>query len=491
MGTAPGALLAEQFADDFADGVLNPCWTSEGAYGSRTETNGQLVLAKTVNGVGGVGVALDPGVHPVVGDFDVRVDYQLNSFPQPISGARYAGLQATRGSDGFAVATIERHSDSSVVEYKAWTTNSANYASTGDTTGTFRIARSGAVLRMFYWKGDWVQLGSANITDANLYVRLYASTGSGDTGLLNVAFDNVRLVDQYRQGMNRALSLDGSGAFVLVPDSPELRLASTSLTVEAWIRLDKYNTSYNSTLAMKSATTNGGWRIVVQGDGTLGYSLGGGSPFTPRLFSTHRVTTGAWHHVAAVYDSPAQSLKLYIDGTLDGETNAFPAVQFDSDALRIGINNDETAGDWAGLIDEVRIWQKALDETNLVQVMRTRLTGGETGLITCLNFDDGTAADLSGYHNNGAFRGNATTIAEDPLMLDINLILDYLPVEIVEVGFPSGFPLTCYQVEYANSMLTTNWTDLGSACYGNSFRQTLYEEFAGLTQRFYRVTATY
>ncbi len=69
------------------------------------------------------------------------------------------------------------------------------------------------------------------------------------------------------------------------------------------------------------------------------------------------LTAGAWTHVAATYDKAA--LKLYVNGAQVASTPATATLFNSAGVLRIGGNN--IWGEWfSGLIDEVRIYERAL-----------------------------------------------------------------------------------------------------------------------------------
>jgi hypothetical protein len=71
------------------------------------------------------------------------------------------------------------------------------------------------------------------------------------------------------------------------------------------------------------------------------------------------VLDGQWHHLAGVYTGG--KVLLYIDGRLDAETEA-GAVNTTTDPVYIGSRvNSTSTRNWIGNIDEVRIYDRALD----------------------------------------------------------------------------------------------------------------------------------
>jgi len=63
-----------------------------------------------------------------------------------------------------------------------------------------------------------------------------------------------------------------------------------------------------------------------------------------------------------------------------------------------------------GLIDELRIWNYAVDEGEINGRMHQVLDGNEQGLIAYWNFDDSSANDVTGNGNDGVFMNDARIV---------------------------------------------------------------------------------
>ena len=69
-----------------------------------------------------------------------------------------------------------------------------------------------------------------------------------------------------------------------------------------------------------------------------------------------------WTHLAATYDGA--TLRLYVDGSLAGSVAATGAIATSAGALRIG-GNTLWGEYFQGLIDEVRVYNRALSQAEL------------------------------------------------------------------------------------------------------------------------------
>jgi hypothetical protein len=69
---------------------------------------------------------------------------------------------------------------------------------------------------------------------------------------------------------------------------------------------------------------------------------------------------GNWHHVVGVADSSNLILKLYVDGNLVATSSYGGSTQIGNSELNIGRNPGATFQVFNGVIDEVRIYNRAL-----------------------------------------------------------------------------------------------------------------------------------
>jgi hypothetical protein len=150
-----------------------------------------------------------------------------------------------------------------------------------------------------------------------------------------------------------ALSFNGSSSWVTVADASDLDFSS-ALTLEAWVR----------------PSVLSGWRTVLfkERPGGIVYSLyanqSAGRPVGQVWLGSELNAVGpaalglnAWSHVASTYDG--STLRLYVNGALVSSTAVSGTLAASSGVLRIGGNG--VWGEWfAGLIDEVRVYNRAL-----------------------------------------------------------------------------------------------------------------------------------
>ena len=77
-----------------------------------------------------------------------------------------------------------------------------------------------------------------------------------------------------------------------------------------------------------------------------------------------------WHHLAATYDRT--NLRIYLDGVQVGTRALTGSIGVSANPLRIG-GNAIWGENFAGLIDDVRVFNRALTPAELTTIMNTAL----------------------------------------------------------------------------------------------------------------------
>jgi hypothetical protein len=180
-------------------------------------------------------------------------------------------------------------------------------------------------------------------------------SGTGNTGAISGA--------TWSAGgkFGSALSFNGSGNIVTVADAASLDL-TTGMTLEAWVQPSALGNAWRTVLFKE---TGGGMVYDLYANGTATVNrptaeinIAGDKT----VAGTAALATGAWTHLAATYDGA--NLRLYVNGTLVGTKAQTGAIATSTGALRIG-SNTVYSEHYAGLIDEVRIYNRALSASEI------------------------------------------------------------------------------------------------------------------------------
>jgi len=161
--------------------------------------------------------------------------------------------------------------------------------------------------------------------------------------------------------INKALSFDGSD-YVLVNDSSSLEI--TLVTLEAWVKSPNSPGNYKY-IAGKSY--GGGWgsyHLYTGPSGGLRFYIGHNGGYVASPDAGTGIWDNNWHHIVGTYDG--SSVKLYVDGTeISGGTISTEDIAYNSEDFYIGSYG--TGYYFNGLIDEVKIYNRALDSDEVLE----------------------------------------------------------------------------------------------------------------------------
>jgi len=211
----------------------------------------------------------------------------------------------------------------------------------------------------------------------------------------------------------RGLNFDGVNDRITIPNSPSFN-TGTGLTIEAWIYPTDNETPFQSVINKSTFATQGyvfprtddAWRSIsfyvhLEGQGwkiaRAPYPMVNGIP-----------EINKWHHVAATYDG--FKLRIYIDGVLSATEEFQGTISRNTNPVTIG-NQPGYPEYFRGTLDEVRIWDRALDLCEITNNMNCQLALPATGLAAYYQFNQGlqnvnninekTLIDASGNNNIG------------------------------------------------------------------------------------------
>ena len=166
----------------------------------------------------------------------------------------------------------------------------------------------------------------------------------------------------------KALSFNGTNAMVTVADSNSLDL-TTGMTIEGWV--NPANATNWRTLLVKERPGDLVYGLYSSTDANRPQSQVTIGSTARLLDGTSHVPAATWTHVAATFDATTQ--RLFVNGTQVSSLAASGTITTSTSPLRIGGNT--IWSEWfSGLIDEVRVYNRALTATEIQTDMSTSIS---------------------------------------------------------------------------------------------------------------------
>ncbi|MFA5173438.1 MAG: LamG-like jellyroll fold domain-containing protein [Candidatus Paceibacterota bacterium] len=167
--------------------------------------------------------------------------------------------------------------------------------------------------------------------------------------------------------IQRALSFNGTSNYARASGFTDLGTSNQAYTFMGWVKLGTGETDGNI-IHMSSVIGGTGWCIppvAIAGGKIRGYSYNSGAV---SVTGTTTLTPGIWYHFANTW-SATNGLRIYLNGKLEASTaQANYTASGASNFIFFGLDPSSCSGNvgwFSGLIDEVRIYNRALSEKEI------------------------------------------------------------------------------------------------------------------------------
>lgn len=179
--------------------------------------------------------------------------------------------------------------------------------------------------------------------------------------------------DNYTSGfIGYALALNGTqygkSSATGVPNGTSDR------TISLWIKPSSFSTNSNSYLGTGTSSANSEFAII---DANGKIDCGGAGN---NVNTTTTLTANHWALITCVLSNTGQTRSIYINGTLD-KTSTTTAINSASTSLYIGTRPDNTNRNVTSLIDNVRVYNTALNSTYVSELYNQAITSKDNAAI--------------------------------------------------------------------------------------------------------------
>jgi hypothetical protein len=242
--------------------------------------------------------------------------------------------------------------------------------------------------------------------------------------------------------VGQAFFLNGTTQYVNVAVASGSSLDPTGpVTVEGWIFRDA--TGVQHSIVEKYGASSGGYALRVSSANKLQFITLDNSQTGDVVTGATSLLAGVWYHVAGLWDG--STLQVYVNGILDGAANSMRNPKAGGTPVRLGARGDDVGTPFAGLIDEVAIYNRGL-----------------------------SAAEVASIYNAG------------PLGKAFSSLLLRASVQggLLLLSFPAT-PGKAYTIQSANELSTGVWGSLTNIIAADT--NVVYFDSISTLHRFYRV----
>ena len=217
---------------------------------------------------------------------------------------------------------------------------------------------------------------------------------------------------------------DGEGGHVEVPHDASLEMSDTdAVTVSTWVNKESIQGDEDwVALAQKSDAS---YNLQLENGNEPAFTIHDGDWQTTN--SDVELDTDRWYHVVGTYDG--EEARIYVDGELEGTESVSGTISDASDFdVGIGENLDQTDRHFDGRIDEVRLYDRALDTDeveSLGEITEGSYTSGWKTSEEVLDLNHLRLEGVDADHNGGyisviveARQEDDTVLTSESIVLD-------------------------------------------------------------------------
>jgi len=239
----------------------------------------------------------------------------------------------------------------------------------------------------------WSSIFRLRMNGINLADRLvayYPFNGNAEDSVGNsngtLQGDVARAPDRYGKA-DQAYSFDGNGDYIILPESDAFTSIDREITVSAWV--------YPNSLDFETGLIHRDrfWRLFFYSDGTVVGNIFDENGSENRTGSSTKAPLNQWSLVAFTYDR--QNIHVYVNGEHSGQLS-YPVVRIGQENISsipvIGKGFGNSQNYFDGIIDDIRIYDRALTDAEMAELYRDK---DPPAIPTLISPDDGAVNDVS------------------------------------------------------------------------------------------------
>jgi len=216
-------------------------------------------------------------------------------------------------------------------------------------------------------------------------------SGNNNSG---VAFGDFQYIDNHKMG--KAIKFNGENSYIQIKNP--LQVFDSEYTISAWVLTEGQGGVIFSKYSWGVPGGGKGFTFVFTTESGSGDPVQGTTLFTNALFNEgwnpskypkYTLEINKFYYVSAVYNKG--NMKLYVNGLIVSEKNIKHGVSLNNSfdillGTYLDQNGSRVVASWrkkvfAGFIDELRIYNRSLSSTEIIDLYNQNLTASVSGCI--------------------------------------------------------------------------------------------------------------
>jgi len=219
-----------------------------------------------------------------------------------------------------------------------------------------------------------------------------------------------------------------SAQFMNLNNNATLNSITNAMTVEMWVKpnLEQGRRNYFAGKWGPTLDKSDVWQLYYDRNNRIVFELNHPDYELGDVDNTVAKTdpidfNDEWHHIAAVFDGSTNEALIYLDGELVAEetNSSYPirTLMQHGNNTQFGraneMSNDNSHRTFRGVMDEIKLWNTALPQTEIICEKDKRRNGNENGLIAYFRCNEApgvfTTCDVTGNNKAILLSGLTTT----------------------------------------------------------------------------------